>query len=63
VIRFRIHQVSDAAGTVYTRPARSAFSSDWEWLRAVHAFNDLISSLANRSFDRQLRRSLAKVAL
>lgn len=54
--RFTVPAFTDSTGEVRTRPQRSDFTSDVEWLRADSAFNDKVASAANRAFDRRFRR-------
>jgi hypothetical protein len=51
--------LTDNAGKPYPEPQREDYESDITFLRAHAAWIDLIHTMANRSFDQQLRKSLA----
>jgi hypothetical protein len=49
---------TDDSGIVYTRPERSDYRSDVEWMRAVCAWNDMRSAAANKAFAEGFNRAL-----
>jgi hypothetical protein len=50
VSRFSVTEYTDNSGTVYSRPRRADYATDWEWLRADNAFNDRMAATANKAF-------------
>lgn len=50
----------EVAGQLLAGPVRPEFATDWEFIRAVHAFNDKISSAANEAFDKAFRKALGR---
>jgi hypothetical protein len=51
---------TDDSGIVYTRPERSDYRSDIEWMRAVCAWNDMRSAAANKAFAAGFKREMRK---
>lgn len=52
----------EVAGQLIARPERADFKTDWEFIRADHAFNDKISSAANEAFDKSFRKAMKRGA-
>ena len=50
--------LTDAQGRPIPRPLRSDFSSDLEFIRAVHKWRDRVSAVANEGFNLGFSRSL-----
>jgi hypothetical protein len=51
--------LTDAKGKPLVRPAREEFLSVVEFIRAVHAFNDMVTELANAAFVEGFKRGLS----
>lgn len=49
---------TDDSGIVYARPERADYRSDIDWMRAVCAWNDMRSTVANKAFAEGFNRAL-----
>lgn len=49
---------TDNGTPIGRRPKRVDFVSDVEFIRAVHAFNDRVTAVANAAFDASFRRAM-----
>jgi hypothetical protein len=55
--------LTDERGRPMDRPKRSDFSSDVDFIHAVHAFNDRVTGIGNRAFDEGFRSAMARPPL
>jgi hypothetical protein len=51
---------TDDSGIVHTRPERSDYQSDIEWMRAVCAWNDMRAAAAEKAFAEGFTKEMRK---
>ncbi len=50
--------LTDGEGKPFPCPVREDYASIYEYVRAVHAFNDRVADCANQSFIQEFRKQL-----